>query len=221
MDWQQQTRGWALASAGVFCMSAIGYLAVGTALTVKTSGKHLAALSMQAGDTLAVVNTQLPAISEDIHTSTQAVNGAVSDVRKALPPLVKQATADLEEGHRVLLEAGLTAMEARKASAEERAALPGLTAGAQDAIAGLNREMDSLKAFTDHADGLVSDPHVTGLIAHADGLVGHAEAITGDLQVVADKATADYLKPVPWYMWPVKRAGEFWDIGAAIARHTP
>lgn len=167
---------------GAAALAAFAYLCLTLALTVNTTGKHLAALSMQAGDTLAVINTQLPSVTGDIHTATQAAQGAISDVRKALPPLVNQVTADLQEGHRVILEAGLTAMEARKASAEERAALPALTAGAQDAIEGLNREMAALQSVTVHADALVSDPNIPATIAHVESTTGHLDATAGDVQ---------------------------------------
>lgn len=194
MNWQTEIRGWALASAGVFCMSAIGYLAISAGLTVNTTGKHVNATLMSAGDTLDQVKTQLPAIAADVHSTTQAAQGAISDVRKVIPPIANQVNLDLEEGHRVILEAGLTAMEARKASAEERAALPALTLGAEQVIGGFNREIDSLTAFTEHGsvvlghvDGLVTDPHVTGTIAHTDATMSHVDAITGDAAQMTHK----------------------------------
>lgn len=189
MSWQTETRGWALASAGVFCMSAIGYLAISAGLTVNTTGKHVNATLMSAGDTLDQVKTQLPAIAADVHSATQAAHGAiatvtatVADVKADLPPLVKQATADLQEGHNLILEAGLTAMEARKASAEERAALPGLTLGVEDAIGNLNDEMTALQDVTRHADKLVSDPDIPTTIAHVESTTGHLDATAADVQ---------------------------------------
>lgn len=167
---------------GAAALAAFAYLCITLSLVVKTTGKHVAALSMQAGDTLAVVNTQIPAVAEDIHNTTQAANGAIGDARAYMPALASQVELDLEEGHRLILEAGLTATEARKASAEERAALPALTASAQASIDSLNREMVTLQSVTSHADALVSDPNLRATIAHVESTTGHLDGTAADVQ---------------------------------------
>ena len=59
------------------------------------------------------------------------------------------------------------------------------------------------------------------VIDNLGGIAVHFNAISGQFELVTRKAAADYLRPVPWYMQPVKKGGELIDIGAAIARHTP
>lgn len=109
--------------------------------------------------------------------------------------------------------------------------------------------LDSLKAtsdaippaithITDTADGLqpvlvetagavgdvrrfINQPALTDTITSAASITGSAAGIAADSKRVADKLTADYFKPVRWYMKPLKRSGELIDIGAAVARHAP
>lgn len=103
------------------------------------------------------------------------------------------------------------------------------TRGAVDAIP------DTLKHVTEgvtpllaNADGAVGDfrrfltaPALTHTIVNVDDLVGSWAAISADGRKVTDKMTADYFKPTPWYLYPVKKGSELLDIGAAVARHTP
>lgn len=185
------------------------------------TSKHLDNLLMASTDTVEVAGTQIPLVRLDIATATQTLASTVTGIRSDLKPLLRQANLDLEESHRLILEAGLTTTEMRKAAIEERAALPALTQGAQNSLTAFNANMVALQGLIKSGTTLVSDPHISGLIAHTDGLVGHAEAITGDAQIVADKETKDFQKPVPWYMWPFKRSGEILDIGAFAARHAP
>lgn len=69
------------------------------------------------------------------------VRHTLLDAGAQLQVITQKATLDLDEAHRVLLESGLTAMEARKASAEERAALPKLTAQASQTLTALDAWM--------------------------------------------------------------------------------
>jgi hypothetical protein len=158
------------------------FLAVLT-LDAHTASKHLSALLMSATDATNTANDQLPRITNDV----DAASASVSGLRADLKPILKQSALDLQEAHNLILEAGLTAMEARKASAEERAALPALTADAKASIEGLTREMDALKTFTDHADGMVTDPHIKAAIAHTDATMSHVDAITGDAAQMTHK----------------------------------
>ena len=70
-------------------------------------------------------------------------------------------------------------------------------------------------------DALLKRKAIGDLLDNLAGATGQGNAILGDFRQVADKARADYLKPVPWYMQPIHRAGDIMDISAAIARHTP
>lgn len=66
------------------------------------------------------------------------VRRTLDDASAKLQTITTKVALDLDEAHRLELEAGLTAMEARKASAEERAALPKLTAQASQAMRSLD-----------------------------------------------------------------------------------
>ncbi len=73
----------------------------------------------------------------------------------------------------------------------------------------------------DDFDALLKRKAIGDVLDNLAGATGQGNAILGDFRQVADKARADYLKPVPWYMQPSHRAGDIMDISAAIARHTP
>jgi hypothetical protein len=97
--------------------------------------------------------------------------------------------------------------------------------GALDAIPDTLRHVDSA---ADNANGAVTDfrkflnaPALSATVTNTAAMTGSWAAISFDAERVADKETKDFLKPVPWYLWPVKRSGEILDIGAAVARHTP
>lgn len=92
----------------------------------------------------------------------------------------------------------------------------------------VNRTIEStqplIAAYTEtgtHLDALIEDPNWRALAFHAASSVDSADGILADFRRAADKATDDYLKPVPWWQWPMKRSGQVIDIGAAIARHAP
>ena len=70
-------------------------------------------------------------------------------------------------------------------------------------------------------DVLLKRKAIGDLLDNLAGVTAHGNAIAGDFQQVADKARADYLRPVPWWQQPIKRAGDIMDISAVIARHTP
>ena len=78
-----------------------------------------------------------------------------------------------------------------------------------------------LGVASDDLDTLLKRKAIGDLLDQFAGIATHGNAIAGDFQQVADKARADYLRKTPWYLQPVKRAGDIMDISAAIARHTP
>jgi hypothetical protein len=94
-------------------------------------------------------------------------------------------------------------------------------AAAQPLLAQLTANGASLQATTDTLNDTLKRKAVSEMLDNLAGATGQGNAILGDFRQVADKARADYLRPVPWYMQPVHRAGDVLDIGAAIARHTP
>jgi hypothetical protein len=76
------------------------------------------------------------------------VRHALLDAQTQLQTITRKVALDLDEAHHVLLESGLTAMEARKASAEERAALPKLTAQASQTFTSLDAWMVAARNTT-------------------------------------------------------------------------
>jgi hypothetical protein len=107
-------------------------------------------------------------------------------------------------------------------------ALTGTAQGATDTLAEGKRTIAAaqplLAAYTQSGndmDALIKRKAIGDLLDNLAGVTAHGNAIAGDFQQVADKARADYLRPVPWYMQPIKKSSQLIDIGAAIARHTP
>lgn len=72
-----------------------------------------------------------------------------------------------------------------------------------------------------HFDAVVQSPDLSRALSHANGMTESGDAILADFRKVADKETADWLKPVPWWKKPIAKTGQLIDIGAAVARHTP
>jgi len=72
-----------------------------------------------------------------------------------------------------------------------------------------------------HFDALVQSPDLSAALGHVQGVTASADGIMIDARKVADKETADWLKPVPWWKAPLAKGGQLIDITAAIARHTP
>jgi hypothetical protein len=73
----------------------------------------------------------------------------------------------------------------------------------------------------DHFDSLVNSPDLSHALSHVQGMTSSGDAILADARKVADKETADWLRPVPWWRVPIQKGGALIDIGAAVARHTP
>jgi uncharacterized protein YdbL (DUF1318 family) len=94
-------------------------------------------------------------------------------------------------------------------------------AAAQPLLAQLTANGASLQATTDTLNDTLKRKAVGEMLDNLAGVTAHGNAIAIDFQQVADKARADYLRPVPWWQQPIKHAGDVFDIGAAIARHTP
>jgi len=87
-------------------------------------------------------------------------------------------------------------------------------AAAQPLLAQLTANGASLQATTDTINDILKRQAIGKLLDNAAG-------ISGDFRTIADKATADFIRPVPWWQQPIKKSGQLIDIGAAIARHTP
>ena len=72
----------------------------------------------------------------------------------------------------------------------------------------------SLQATTDTLNDVLKRQAIGKLLDNAAG-------ISGDFRTIADKATADFIRPVPWWQQPIKKSGDILDITGMIARHVP
>jgi hypothetical protein len=88
-----------------------------------------------------------------------------------------------------------------------------------DSLAATKPLIEASTLTVQHYDAL--SPFLKDIAANGQSMTFHFNAIAGDGQKIADKETTDFLKPTKWYMVPVKRLGEIWDVTAAVARHAP
>ncbi|MDE2099238.1 MAG: hypothetical protein KGL39_18435 [Patescibacteria group bacterium] len=119
----------------------------------------------------------------------------------------------------------LAAMDAFRDSA---ARLGGTADAASTALGTANTTIQQMQPLTaslrrsvEDFDALVTAPDWLSALHHVDGMAASGDGILADARRVADKETADWLKPVPWWKQPIKKGGQLIDITAAIARHTP
>lgn len=146
--------------------------------------------------TLAQTNKTVVKVGDAVVT-TQLIERKTAQEASQTLSGVAQHVKDATDASTGLLQAGTTALNR----------LPALEDASTEAVKNFDRLVSS-KSLSDAIDG-------------AAGVTQHANAISGDLQRVADKATADYLKPVPWWKQPIQKGAAFIDIAAAVARHTP
>ena len=154
---------------------------------------------VKAGDT--IVQTQLVE-----RATTPHVTAAMDQFGMAAQHL--SGTADSLKGTAEALTG--TAQGATATLAESQRTI----AAAQPLLAQLTANGASLQATTDTLNDVLKRQAIGKLLDNAAG-------ISGDFRTIADKATADFIRPVRWYMQPIKKSGQLIDIGAAIARHTP
>jgi transposase-like protein len=106
---------------------------------------------------------------------------ALQKATERVTPLIAKTAEEMDEVHRLTLEAGLTAMEARKASLEERAALPKLTAQTSRSLTQLDAWLRSARETT---EGLGTSQQQ---VAHAS--VAAIETVTAQAEEVAQVLT--------------------------------
>ncbi len=87
-------------------------------------------------------------------------------------------------------------------------------AAAQPLLSQLTANGASLQATTDTLNDVLKRQAIGKLLDNAAG-------ISGDFRTIADKATADFIRPVPWWQQPIKKSGDILDITGMIARHVP
>ncbi len=100
-------------------------------------------------------------------------------------------------------------------------ALTGDANEAKTTIAGFQPLVAAYTQSGNDLDALLKDHAIHDTLTDLQVTTQNIGGITADLRQVSDKETAEFLKPVPWWKWPFKRAGQFIDIGAAVARNIP
>lgn len=215
MTWQSETRAWAVASAAAFCLSTVGFRVL-TAPKIPDLNRTVAYIDAATGawsQASAQQVASVAAIERDFRAELWHVDrflAAGTNTLQAAQGAIDTANVQLTHVAPVL-DAATVAM----------GSIP-------PAVKQITEDADGLRPILTNTDGAVTDvrafinqPTLKTTVANVDALTGQWAAISGDFRQVADKTTADYLKPVPWYMWPVKRGSELLDIGAAVARHVP
>lgn len=215
MNWQSETRAWAVASAAAFCLSAIGYRVV-TAPKLPDLSPTVAHIDAATGawaNASAQQVASVSAIERDIRAQLWHVDrflNAGTDTLTAAQGAIGTANAQLTHVA-PLLDATRGAVDA-----------------ARDAAASVAPVMRGVQPVLANADGAVRDfrrfltaPALNATISNVDNLTAAWARISINGAKITDKMTSDYFKPVPWYLYPVKKGSELLDIGAAIARHTP
>lgn len=155
--------------------------------------------------------------------------GTLATVNKTVVK-IGDAVVTTQEQERAITPHTIAAMDnlnrAANALTETASAAAGTLHSASDDLKTLNTSIAATQPLIEAATATVRDygalaPALTATAASVQGMTFHFNAIAGDAQTVADKETKDFLKPTRWYMVPVKRFGEIWDITTAVARHTP
>ena len=221
-------RAWALATAGVFCLGAIGYRVLtippipDLSVTIGKANATLDTINRPCGSgkpcgTLANVDKLLVKSGDIIVTTQRQVQQTNRIVNAAADSLTSTSQH---------LNAQIDALGSVLASVRAATdAVPGTLNAARDAI---QSAQGDIHGVADQATGATADvrrfinqPALRGTLENVQTITGEAAGITADGHRVVDKLTRDYLTPVPWYLVPVKRFGEIWDVSAAVARHTP
>lgn len=143
-----------LCSAGAVAAWRIGETAQAATRALPVITASVAALQADG----AAVTSSVATAATGIGAAGSAVQRTAAQVRRESRPIAGQLALDLQEGHRLILEAGLTAAEARKASAAERQALPVTMAKADASLDALSNELGALHETTLEMDRLIEDP---------------------------------------------------------------
>lgn len=215
MSKASELRAWAVASAAAFCLFAIGYR-VWNAPEIPDLAPSVAKLN---------------ATLDNVNGATGAWASASAQQVRSVTAIERDLRAQLWHVDRLLntaqgtLQAGSGALGTLNGQLAHLAPLLDSLRASSDAIppavAHLTETVDGVRPVLAEATGAVKDvrwfirqPALSAAINDGAGIVGNGRKIS-------DKVTADFLKPVPWYMKPIKRGGELIDIVAAAARHVP
>lgn len=223
MTLSSEIRAWVVASAATFALCAIGYKVIKIPAIPDLSGPV-----GRLNSTLDIVNHPCAPGPCGTLANVDKLVVKVGDIAVDTQKQVRQTGVLINTASQSLtstsqtLNAQLSHMGPLLDSA--RAASDALPVTLQH----VNTAVDGITPVLASTDGAVGDfrrfltaPALIGTLNNVDSMTGSWAGVSGDLRKVADKTTADYLRPVPWYLWPVKRGGELLDIGAAVARHAP
>lgn len=220
MSIASEIRAWAVASAAVFALSAIGYRVYTAPDLSGPVGRLNAALD--------TVNRPCKGVSCGTLANIDKLVMKVGDIAVDTQMQVRQTGTLISAASQSLTSTSATLnaqlehigplLDSAKAAAD---ALPVTLQHVNGAVDGVTPVLASIDGATGDFRRFITAPALSSTIANVDSMTVSWSATSDDLRRVADKTTTDYLKPVKWYMWPIKRGSELLDIGAAIARHTP
>ena len=160
--------------------------------------------------TWAAASKEQTAAIQDLATDAHGMISQANLALESIPPVSQFAVDELKALYKTTDAAtGLTM------------ALTGDATEAKTTIAAAQPLLASYTQSGNDLDALLKDHAVRDTITDVEFTTQNLAGVTNDLRRVADKETEEFLKPVPWWKWPIKRAGQVWDIGAAVARHTP
>ena len=92
---------------------------------------------------------------------------------------------------------------------------------AQPLLSNLSLSSAALTEMTYSLNARITDPQIDHILGNVAAVTDGGNGILVDARKISDYETAKFLKPVPWYMQPIKKSSDILDIGAAIARHVP
>ena len=144
--------------------------------------------------------------AQDVHSLVQAASGAVQSARSAFDAVPVtlthvNGTADAATG---LLSSAQRSTDA----------LPPLLGSVKTAVDGVRPVEDSATRATDSLNDLLKSKAVMDIPVQVDFTLT-------DFSRIMRKTADDYTRKVPIWQKPFKYFGDVWDIGAAVARHTP
>lgn len=209
MNWQTELRAWVVASAAIFALSAIGYRVM-TAPDLAPVVAHLDKATGAWADASAKQAESMTAIQRDVRTQLWHVDRLLNDGSNTL----KAARGTFNTLNDQLTHVGPLLDSTRDAVNAIPPAIKQITDDTRPVLAQADGAVADVRKF-------ITAPALTDTLGNVATITGNAAAITTDGRKVSDKMTADFLKPVPWYMWPIKKGSQLLDIGSAVARHTP
>lgn len=138
------------------------------------------------GATLDDSNKLLAATTETV----KLAGGTVTAARQTIDAARPKVLIALDDSHHLLLEAGLTVEEARKASVEQRAYWAKTSQDTDALVKNLNTFVDSANKTTLQLNGAIADADKVISNPAIPSTIGHADKILADGQKVADRLAA-------------------------------